>query len=186
MFYAICSFFSGMKCIHENFFGTIVFWNFNLVIYLIQICFSNHWNQSGQIGSYQAQSSQLSPRLSQGSPAPPSYQTGGQPLPQMSPTGPSTPSTPGVQVPSGQQSPAWSTPSPQQRNSLMAQNPLLNAQLSVSWILFILWNSWRKDSWFHMVLLVWGSILFFILLFINSSLSATVVEQALVVLHGIT
>lgn len=91
---------------------------------------TQQYPNSGQIGSYQAQSSQLSPRLSQGSPAPPSYQTGGQPLPQMSPTGPSTPSTPGVQVPSGQQSPAWSTPSPQQRNSLMAQNPLLNAQLS--------------------------------------------------------
>ncbi|XP_042888857.1 nuclear receptor coactivator 1-like isoform X16 [Penaeus japonicus] len=91
---------------------------------------TQQYPNSGQIGSYQAQGSQLSPRLSQGSPAPPSYQTGGQPLPQMSPTGPSTPSTPGVQVPSGQQSPAWSTPSPQQRNSLMAQNPLLNAQLS--------------------------------------------------------
>lgn len=88
------------------------------------------YTSSGQMGGYQGvQGSQLSPRLSQGSPAPPNYPPGGQPLPQMSPTGPGTPGTPGVQVPPGQQSPAWSSPS-SQRPSLMTQNPMLNAQLS--------------------------------------------------------
>ncbi|XP_069958728.1 nuclear receptor coactivator 1 isoform X8 [Cherax quadricarinatus] len=92
---------------------------------------NQQYSNSGQMGGYQgAQGSQLSPRLSQGSPVPPSYQPGGQPLPQMSPTGPGTPGTPVVQVPPGQQSPVWSSPSPQQRPSLMTQNPMLNAQLS--------------------------------------------------------
>nr|QLJ57682.1 taiman-b [Macrobrachium nipponense] len=94
---------------------------------------NQQYTNSGQMSGYQTpQGSQLSPRLSQGSPVPSSYQPGGQPLPQMSPTG--APGTPVVQVPSGQQSPAWSAHSPQPRPSLMIQNPILNAQLGGSYM----------------------------------------------------
>lgn len=81
------------------------------------------------MGTYQnSQNSQLSPRLSQGSPAPPSYPTGGALLPpQVSPTG----HNPTVQVPQGQQSPAWSGSSPQHRPSLQQQNTMINNPLNV-------------------------------------------------------
>ena len=80
------------------------------------------------MGGYQNQQpSQLSPVISQGSPAPPSYQTNNPLLPQVSPTG--GPNNPG-QIHQGQQSPAWSS-SPQHRN-IQQQNPILNAQLTVS------------------------------------------------------
>ena len=75
------------------------------------------------MGSYpNNQTSQLSPRLSQGSPAPPNYPSGGALLPQVSPTGPSVP---------GQQSPAWSGSSPQHRSSSFQQqqqNPMINVR----------------------------------------------------------
>ncbi|XP_068217433.1 nuclear receptor coactivator 2-like isoform X9 [Palaemon carinicauda] len=92
---------------------------------------NQQYTTSGQMSGYQTpQGSQLSPRLSQGSPVPSNYQPGVQPLPQMSPTGPGAPGSSVVQVPSGQQSPAWSAHSPQPRPSLMTQNPILNAQLA--------------------------------------------------------
>ncbi|CAL4073046.1 unnamed protein product [Meganyctiphanes norvegica] len=101
---------------------------------------SQYNNNLGNQMNYQ--NPQLSPRHPQGSPAPPNYPgSGGPALPQISPTGPTTPVSSGISP--GQGSPAaWPRTSPQhqridsldqrmdqQRPSLQAQNPILNAQL---------------------------------------------------------